>query len=60
VHLPRCRSQQRTSHPVRLEDFALGHGLPSLMDENGSLFQRFQRHPKVRHDEKTDLWSYKV
>lgn len=30
------------------------------MDENGSLFQRFQRHPKVRHDEKTDLWSYKV
>ena len=44
---------------MRIEDFALVHGLNALLDQNSSLFQRFKQHPKVRYDEKTDLWSYK-
>lgn len=52
--------RQRTTHPVRLEDFALVHGLHALMDPQSNLFQRFKQHSKVRYDEKTDLWSYKV
>lgn len=52
--------KKRTTHPVRIEDFALVHGLNSLLDQNSTLFQRFKQHPKVRYDEKTDLWSYKV
>jgi len=43
-----------------MEDFALVHGLHGLLNANSSLFQRFAQHPKVLHDEKTDLWRYKV
>lgn len=43
-----------------MEDFALVHGLHALMDPKSNLFQRFKQHHKVRYDEKTDLWSYKV
>lgn len=53
-------SRKRTTHPVRMEDFALVHGLHALMDTKSNLFERFKQHPKVRYDEKTDLWSYKV
>lgn len=51
---------KNTTHPVRMEDFALVHNLHALLDRNSSLFQRFKQHPKVLYDEKTDLWSYKV
>ncbi|PWN47640.1 hypothetical protein IE53DRAFT_401771 [Violaceomyces palustris] len=47
------------THPVRLEDFALSHGLNSLLNSSGSLFARFKAHERVLHDAKTDLWSYK-
>ena len=43
-----------------MEDFALVHGLHALMNPQSNLFQRFKQHHKVRYDEKTDLWSYKV
>lgn len=36
------------------------NGLKGLMDPKSGLFQRFLEHPKIIHDEKTDLWSYKV
>lgn len=51
---------QRHGNPVRMEDFALMHGLQALLDSKSGLFQRFAQHPKVLHDVKTDLWSYKV
>ena len=51
---------QRHGNPVRLEDFALMHGLNGLLDGKSGLFQRFSQHPKVQYDSKTDLYSYKV
>lgn len=36
------------------------HGIQGLLDYNSSLHKRFAAHPKVLHDEKTDLWRYKV
>ncbi|PKI84537.1 hypothetical protein MVES_001734 [Malassezia vespertilionis] len=50
---------KRRGNPVRLEDFALMHGIQGLMDEKSALFCRFSAHPKVQYDKKTDLWSYK-
>ncbi|WFD01612.1 hypothetical protein MOBT1_000288 [Malassezia obtusa] len=38
---------QRHGNPVRLEDFALMHGLNGLLDGKSGLFQRFSQHPKV-------------
>ncbi|WFC99176.1 hypothetical protein MYAM1_001920 [Malassezia yamatoensis] len=50
---------KRHGNPVRLEDFALMHGLNSLLDTNSVLFQRFSQHPKVEYNAKLDLFSYK-
>ncbi|WFC95175.1 hypothetical protein MBRA1_001822 [Malassezia brasiliensis] len=50
---------QRHGNPVRLEDFALMHGLNGLLDSKSGLFQRFVQHPKVEYNAKTDLYSYK-
>ena len=47
-------------NPVRLEDFALSHGLNNLLNPSSSLFLRFRDHDRVLHDPKTDLWSFKV
>ena len=47
------------ANPVRLEDFALSHGLPALLNPNSTLFQRFKSHDRVLYDAKTDLWMYK-
>ncbi|PWZ03102.1 hypothetical protein BCV70DRAFT_197334 [Testicularia cyperi] len=46
-------------NPVRLEDFALSQGLPSLLNPNSSLFLRFKSHDRVLYNGKTDLWMYK-
>ena len=56
----RYRLTQRHGNPVRLEDFALMHGLNGLLDSKSGLFQRFVQHPKVEYNAKTDLYSYKV
>ncbi|CAO1632240.1 unnamed protein product [Parajaminaea phylloscopi] len=45
-------------NPVRLEDFALTHGLTPLIEDE-SLKQRFKNHPRVEWNSKLDLWSYK-
>ncbi|WFD30931.1 hypothetical protein MSPP1_001957 [Malassezia sp. CBS 17886] len=50
---------KRRGHPVRLEDFALMNEIHGLLDQSSMLFKRFEAHPKVRYDEKTDLWSYR-
>lgn len=50
---------KRHGNPVRLEDFALMHGLNGLLDSKSGLFQRFVQHPKVEYNAKTDLYSYK-
>lgn len=46
-------------NPVRLEDFALSHDLPALLNPNSNLFKRFQTHERAVYDPKTDLWMYK-
>ena len=56
----RRKLTQRHGNPVRLEDFALMHGLNGLLDSKSGLFQRFVQHPKVEYNAKTDLYSYKV
>lgn len=45
--------------PVRLEDFALTHGLMALMEDE-TLRERLKNHPRVEWNAKLDLWSYKV
>jgi len=50
---------KRQQGPVRLEDLALSNNLASLLDQNGSLFQRFKTNERVQYDPKVNLWSYK-
>ncbi|KAK0528252.1 hypothetical protein OC842_004616 [Tilletia horrida] len=50
---------KRHQGPVRLEDLALSNNLASLLDQNGSLFQRFKTNERVLYDPKVNLWSYK-
>jgi hypothetical protein len=45
--------------PVRLEDFALTHGLTRLVEDE-VLRERFKGHPRVEWNAKLDLWMYKV
>ncbi|PWN20695.1 hypothetical protein BCV69DRAFT_312646 [Microstroma glucosiphilum] len=44
--------------PVRLEDFALTHGLTRLVEDE-VLRERFKGHPRVEWNAKLDLWMYK-
>ena len=51
--------KEHSANPIRLEELAAFSGIEELQ-HNHDLLAAFKAHEKVKYDEKTDLYSYKV
>lgn len=49
----------KSNSPIRLEDLAIRSGVEALLN-NQDLVDRLRKNDRVRVDEKTGLWNYKV
>lgn len=50
---------QERKGPTRMEDIIIQGEIPDL-ETNLEMFEAFSKHERVRYDEKTQLWNYKV